>query len=64
MAIQFRRSRIGMSTSGQKSAYGSYVLGPAVTPTSPLIKAQNFPAWHAKNPGNQVRIAVRTAKKG
>lgn len=64
MPIQIRRSRPGISTAGTaQGGYGNFILTPSVSPTSPLIKAQNYPAWHAKNPNNQVRIAVRTAKR-
>jgi len=56
-SLKIRQSHIGLSTRGNGGT-GSYLTGPGPMPAAPAIKAASYPAWHPKNPGNQVRVAV------
>ncbi len=50
-------SRVGLSTRGNAGT-GSYLTGKGVMPIAPSVRAQSYPAWHPKNPGNRVRIGI------
>lgn len=55
--LQPIKSRVGLSTRGNAGT-GSYLTGPGPMGAAPAVKAQNYPSWHPKNPGNAVRVAV------
>lgn len=50
---KIRRSHVGLSTRGNAGT-GSFLVGKGPMGVPPAIKAQKYPNWHPKNPGNQV----------
>jgi hypothetical protein len=52
------KSKIGLSTRGNAGT-GSYLVGKGPMGLPPAVKAVNYPAWHPKNPSNQVNVSSK-----